>query len=102
MLTTKNTAASAERQRRAGAEVDAQLDGQQAEQRRELDDRVHRHRRRVLERIADRVADDRRVVQRRALLFSSVSTIFLALSQAPPALAMKIAWNRPKSAIEIR
>ena len=34
--------------------------------------------------------------------FSSVSTIFLALSQAPPALAMKIAWYRPKIAIEIR
>src|ERR1700730_5452988 len=34
--------------------------------------------------------------------FSSVSTIFLALSQAPPALAMKIAWNSPNSAIEIR
>ena len=25
-------------------------------------------------------------------IFSSVSTIFLALSHAPPALAMKIAW----------
>ena len=34
----------------------------------ELDDRVHRHRRGVLERIADRVADDGRGVQRRALL----------------------------------
>ena len=34
--------------------------------------------------------------------FSSTSTIFFALSQAPPALAMKIAWNRPNSAIEIR
>ena len=33
---------------------------------------------------------------------SSTSTSFLALSQAPPALAMKIAWKRPKSAIEIR
>src|SRR5215510_7551307 len=33
---------------------------------------------------------------------SSVSTIFLALSQAPPAFAMKIAWYRPNSAIEIR
>ena len=33
---------------------------------------------------------------------SSVSTIFLALSQAPPALAMKMAWYRPKSAMEIR
>src|SRR3954449_1489164 len=35
-------------------------------------------------------------------ILSSVSTIFLALSQAPPALAMKIAWNRPNRAIEIR
>ena len=34
--------------------------------------------------------------------FSSTSTIFLALSQAPPALAMKMAWYRPKIAIEIR
>ena len=34
--------------------------------------------------------------------FRSTSTSFLALSQAPPALAMKIAWNRPNSAIEIR
>ena len=32
----------------------------------------------------------------------SVSTIFLALSQAPPALAMKIAWYSPKIAIETR
>ena len=35
-------------------------------------------------------------------ILSSVSTTFLALSQAPPALAMKTAWKRPKSAIEIR
>jgi len=34
--------------------------------------------------------------------FSSTSTIFLALSQAPPALAMKTAWYSPKTAIEIR
>src|SRR5579872_5118422 len=34
--------------------------------------------------------------------FSSTSTIFLALSQAAPALAMKIAWYNPKIAIEIR
>ena len=33
---------------------------------------------------------------------SSVSTIFFALSQAPPAFAMKIAWYRPKIATEIR
>ncbi len=34
--------------------------------------------------------------------FNSTSTIFFALSQAPPALAMKIAWYSPNSAIEIR
>ena len=34
--------------------------------------------------------------------FSSTSTIFLALSQAPPALAMKIAWNKPVIARPIR
>src|SRR5947207_12212920 len=33
---------------------------------------------------------------------SSVSTIFFALSQAPPALAMKMAWKRPNNAIEMR
>src|SRR5437763_7006780 len=35
-------------------------------------------------------------------IFSSTSTIFFALSHAPPALAMKIAWKRPNSAIEMR
>ena len=35
-------------------------------------------------------------------ILSSVSTIFFALSQAPPALAMKMAWNSPNIAIEIR
>src|SRR6185503_13177276 len=35
-------------------------------------------------------------------IFKSTSTTFLALSQAPPALAIKIAWYRPKTAIEIR
>jgi hypothetical protein len=69
-----------------------ELDREQAEQRRELDDRVHRHRRGVLERIADRVADDRRACSGVPFSFSSTSTIFLALSHAPPALAMKIAW----------
>src|SRR5205823_7735017 len=34
--------------------------------------------------------------------FSSTSTIFFALSQAPPAFAMKIAWKSPNSAIEMR
>src|SRR5436190_23149212 len=35
-------------------------------------------------------------------ILSSTSTIFLALSHAPPALAMKMAWNRPNSAMEMR
>ena len=35
-------------------------------------------------------------------ILSSVSTIFFALSQAPPALAMKMAWNSPNSAIDTR
>jgi hypothetical protein len=34
--------------------------------------------------------------------FSSVSTIFLALSHAPPAFAMKIAWYNPNNAMETR
>jgi hypothetical protein len=50
-------------------EPDGQFDRQQSEQRGEFDDRVHGHRRRVLERIAHRVADHRGVVQRRAFLF---------------------------------
>src|SRR6185437_11525958 len=33
---------------------------------------------------------------------SSTSTIFLALSQAPPAFAMKMAWYNPNNAIEMR
>ena len=33
---------------------------------------------------------------------SSTSTIFFALSQAPPALAMKMAWYKPNRAMEIR
>ena len=45
-----------------------QFHRQQSEQRGELDDRVQRHRRRVLERIAHRIADHRRIMQRRALL----------------------------------
>ena len=50
------------------SKLHAKFHREQSEQRRELDDRIHRHRRRVLERIADRVADDRRGMQRRALL----------------------------------
>ncbi len=87
---------------RTGCKLHAQFHRQQPEQRRELDDRVHRHRRGVLERIADRVADDVAACSGVPFSFSSTSTIFFALSQAPPALAMKIAWNSPNSAIETR
>src|SRR5260370_1347054 len=33
---------------------------------------------------------------------NSVSTTFFALSHAPPALAMKMAWYRPNRAMEMR
>ena len=36
------------------------------------------------------------------LSFSSTSTTFFALSQAPPAFAMKMAWNNPKKAMPMR
>jgi hypothetical protein len=39
-------------------QANGQLDRQQSEQGCELDDRVHRHRRGILERVADGVADD--------------------------------------------
>jgi len=57
-----------------------------------LDDRVHRHRRGVLERVAHRVADDGGRVERGSPFPSGPPPhTFLALSHAPPALAMKIA-----------
>src|SRR5512143_804643 len=34
--------------------------------------------------------------------FNSTSTTFLALSQAPPAFAIKTAWKSPNTAIEIK
>ena len=45
-----------------------QFDREQSEEGRELDDRVHGHRRGVLERVAHGIADHGGVVQRRALL----------------------------------
>src|SRR6266576_3331168 len=59
-----------EAQRRAplGGQRDGELDGEESEQRRELDDGIHGDRRRVLERIADGIAHDRGVVERRAFL----------------------------------
>ena len=47
----------------ARLQTDGEFHRQQAEQRRELDDRIHGHGRRVFERIADGVADDGRGVQ---------------------------------------
>src|SRR5262249_45628861 len=56
------------RRRRVGAlHLLRELDGEEAEERRELDDRVERDARRVLEGVTDGVADDRCVVKRRAL-----------------------------------
>src|SRR3989442_3267674 len=52
----------------SGGQRDRQLDREQAKQRREFDDRVHRDRRRILEWVANGVADDGGVVQRRAFL----------------------------------
>src|ERR1039458_4731094 len=49
-------------------QLHSQLHRQQPEQRRELDDRIQRYRRRVLERIAHGIADDGCIVQWRTLL----------------------------------
>ena len=49
------------------ADGHAELDREQAEERRELDHRVHRYRRRVFEGIAHGIPHDRRVVKRRPL-----------------------------------
>src|ERR1019366_4267128 len=49
-----------------GRQLDGELDGQEPEERRELDDRVQGHRRGVLEGIADGIAHDRRGVKRSA------------------------------------
>src|SRR5260370_32617621 len=52
-----------------GSQLHGKLDGEQAEESRELDDRIQRNGRCVFEWIANRVADDCGVVQRRPLLF---------------------------------
>src|SRR5260370_30078395 len=52
-----------------GSQLHGKLDGEQAEESRELDDRIQRNGRCVFEWIANRVADDRGVVERRTLLF---------------------------------
>jgi len=51
----------------ARVELLGELDGEKTEERRELDHRVHGHRRSVLEWIADGVADDARIVKGRSL-----------------------------------
>src|SRR5215510_6634077 len=51
------------------AKVDRQLNSKQAEQRRELDDGIQRHRTGVLERIPDGIADNRRSVKLGSLCF---------------------------------
>src|SRR5713101_8113784 len=52
-----------------GGQSHGEFDGEQAEERCELDDRVQRNGRRIFKRIADGVADDGGVVKRRAFLF---------------------------------
>src|SRR5437660_12757379 len=51
-----------------GRQLHRKLDGEQTEERRELDDRVERDRRRVLERIADGVTNYGGVMERRAFV----------------------------------
>ena len=51
------------------ADANCQLNCQQTEQRGELDHRIHRYRRSILERIADGVTDYHCIVQRCAFLF---------------------------------
>ncbi len=68
-----------------------QFHGQQSEQRRKLDDRIHGHRRGIFERIAHRIADDRCIVKRCSLGLQFCFDQLLSVIQAPPALAMKIA-----------
>jgi len=77
---------------------------QQAKQGRELDDWVQGHRRGEVSLNGSPTVSPTTVAACNGVPFSrrSTSTTFLALSQAPPALAMNIAWNRPKAAIEIK
>src|SRR6266487_6024158 len=63
----------------AGGKLHGKLDGKQAEECGELDDRVERHRRSVLERIPDRIADYRGVMQRSALLLQFYFDDFLCV-----------------------
>src|SRR5438132_4855429 len=50
-------------------QLHGKLNRKQSEQSCEFDHRIHRHRGRILEGIAHRIADDRGIVQRRAFLF---------------------------------
>src|SRR5262245_50252953 len=58
----------ADHRSRVKRKLHRQLDSEKPEQRRELDYWIHCDRRRVLERISDRIADHSRVVQRRAFV----------------------------------
>src|SRR5260370_7025850 len=61
-----------------GSQLHGKLDAEQAEESRELDDRIQRIRRRVFEWIANLVADDRGVVERLPLLFYLTFNSFFA------------------------
>src|SRR5712675_2368766 len=65
-------------------ERNRELDREQAEERRELDDRIHRDRGRVLERVADGIAHNRSVVQRRAFLLQLGLDDLLGVVPCPP------------------
>ena len=80
---------------------------QQADHVHDLDQRVDGRAGRVLERIADGIAGDAGLVLLRALAgelgtAARSSIIFLALSQAPPALAMKTASSWPERIMPAR
>src|SRR5258705_8681039 len=70
---------------RAGfiSQLDRKLDRQQTKQRGELDARIHCYRRRILERIAHRVAHYRRIVKRRVLLLEFTLDHFLGVVPCP-------------------
>ena len=61
-----------------------------------------RDRRRVLERIADGVADHGCRVQRRALFLEVDFDDFLGVVPCSAGVRHVIAWNRPNTAIDIR
>ena len=68
------------------------LHGEKPEKRGELDNGIHGNRRCILKRIPYSIPHYGRGMKFGALHVSSVSTSFLALSHAPPAFAIKMAW----------